>query len=58
MDKTAERDEHIALLTELLLRECRVYIGAHGSTQDTLYDVLKSIALVHVMLFNVPREKP
>jgi hypothetical protein len=45
------RDDNIATLTQALLRECRIYFVANGQTQDSLFDVLKAIALAHTMLF-------
>jgi hypothetical protein len=48
-------DKHISLLTQALMREIRLYIMAHGSTQDTFCGVLKAIALCHILLFEVDR---
>lgn len=46
-----ERNEHRIALAEELVRECRLYVMAHGKTQDTFHDLLVAIALTHITLF-------
>ena len=43
--------EDISNLTQALMREIRLYIMAHGQTQNTFCGVLKAIALCHTLLF-------
>lgn len=51
-EKLDDRDERIMYLAQECIREINLYFMAQGRTQDTFYDVLKALSLVHRNLWS------